>query len=374
MVNARRLAFVAVGSSMLTAISSAQVPDLLTAFDAGGRSMGAGGALNVVEADTLSSYYNPAGLGYIGQKQIGISYRNLPSSITSITGTLANPIRTSAGQRGTNAISHIGFAFPLNNNKGTIGFAYTIGGFVSDLGFGPQSGLPSDSNNTFNVTNLVEVRKARADYYTIGYGKTNQAQNLAWGAGLAIVHQTVQFTQTGTAPIALPDASGSETGVGALIGVQYTPTSTPNESWGLSYRTPINMKDSSGLFGQIPGRLMLGTSYRQDGLRGGKDFLVLGAEVQHFFDGHSSIYFDRKNQTVLGLGAEYDYSFEEFRLPLKIGYVSLPAGGSGFASRNSFTFGLGYRPKGGDYGIDLNWGSPEGSGYDFGITASYRFK
>jgi len=61
------------------------------------------------------------------------------------------------------------------------------------------------------------------------------------------------------------------------------------------------MKDSTGLYGQIPGRLILGTSYRQDGLRGGKDFLVLGGQVQQFFSGHSSIYFDRGNQTVLGL-------------------------------------------------------------------------
>ncbi|MGE0001848.1 MAG: hypothetical protein AB7T05_07245, partial [Fimbriimonadaceae bacterium] len=43
----------------------AQIPDLLNALDAGGRSMGAGGATGVTDANTLSTYHNPAGLAFV---------------------------------------------------------------------------------------------------------------------------------------------------------------------------------------------------------------------------------------------------------------------------------------------------------------------
>ena len=120
--------------------------------------------------------------------------------------------------------------------------------------------------------------------------------------------------------------------------------------------------------------LLLGASMRQDAVRGGQDYIVYGAQLQEFFAGESTPYFDRSNQAVFGVGLEYNHAFESFRMPFRVGYVSSPGGGDGYSSRNTFTFGFGYRPNNNYYSIDLNWASPQGGGYDFGLAATYRFK
>ena len=56
-----------------------------------------------------------------------------------------------------------------------------------------------------------------------------------------------------------------------------------------------------------------------------------------------------------------------------MGYQAIPSGGEGFGSRNTFNYGFGYRPDGGPWSVDFNWGVPQGSGADFSIALSYRF-
>jgi len=371
------------GGLMLATCSYGQVPDLLNALDAGGSSLGAGGALYGTNADTLSTFYNPAGLGYLTRTEVGLAYRNLPSSRSSITGTYNNPVRESQGQRGSNTISHLGVALPfsriLRNAPGTIALAYTIGGYVDDVATGPATGLP-DGTGTFNIGGFVERVRARLDTYTLAYGRTNASQNLSYGAGIILAQQQVDYAQEGISvgggfsPFSL---SSTGSGIGLLAGVQYIPPRAPNFSLAASLRSEIDLQgndDTSFLYDKIPGRFLLGGAFRREGYRGGRDYLVAGAQLQYFFGGSGSFALARDTQSVFGLGIEYGYTLGTATVPVRIGYQSVGRGGSGFASRNAFTYGIGYRPNNGDYSINFSWTAPQGGGADFAIFASYRFR
>ena len=82
----------------------------------------------------------------------------------------------------------------------------------------------------------------------------------------------------------------------------------------------------------------------------------------------------RKEQTVVGVGLEYNYVGGFGRLPIRFGFQGVPSGGNSFGARNNFTFGIGYRPGGSDLSIDINFGRPDGGGGDMSFTVGYRFK
>jgi hypothetical protein len=376
---ARRISVV-LGGAAVSASSFAQVPDLLTAFDAGGRAMGMGGSVYATSADTLSTYYNPAGLGYITQNQLGATYRNLPRSHTNVSGDFNDPRLESTGFRGNSSLTHLGVAYPLRGGaNGTLGVSYTVGGYLNDRRTG--GGLTSGA---FTVQNYQEDTEAKSDFFTLSWGKANSAQNFSWGLGLQFVQQHLSNTVTGrlvdqnNQTVSILDASSDETasGIGLIAGVQWIPKNRPNMSFGVSYRSEIDLQnnpDTASLYDKIPARLLAGVALRQDGVRNGRDFIVWGAQIQHFFSGRSSTLFDRDPQTVAGLGLEYNYQGGSFRIPVRLGYNVVPSGGDGFGSRNAFTFGLGYRPLDNRFGVDLNFASPQRGGYDMSLGVNYRF-
>jgi hypothetical protein len=362
---------------LLCSATPAAVPDQAGAFDPGGRSMGAGGAFYATNADTLSVFYNPAGLGYLRRRGVEIAFRNLPGSRTSVSNTLANPARSSRGTSGSTSITHVGYAIPTRGSSGTLAVAYTVGGFIDDVGRGPASGLPSGTG-AFTVDNFVERSRAKSEYLTVGYGATNSVGDLAYGIGLIYLRQSLDYSQSGTS--AAPgfgsfSVSSDGNGFGVVGGVQYNPPKLANLSLGASVRSPIDLNDNSAtsaLLDRMPGRALLGAAYRYDGLRGGKDFAVAGLQFQQFFGGRGSSPFDASGQTVTGIGLEYSYDLGSARLPLRIGHVS-SQGDGGFGSRDRFTYGFGYRPNSSDFSIDLSWAQPRGGGHDFAVTASFQF-
>jgi hypothetical protein len=376
MNGARKLALSAIGGC-LTLTASGQVPDLLTALDVGGRAMGAGGALYATGADTLSSFYNPAGLGFINERTVGVAYRNLPSSRTLVRESFDEPELESVGRRGGNSITHVGVAIPRAG--GTVGVSYTLGGYVDDFRTG--NNLPTGS---LVVRNYQERIRARSDYLTIAFGRTNEAQNLSFGSGIQIVRQGIVNQQQGDLfddtnnLVGTLDADVTETGTGYgfIAGVQFIPPNRPNISLGASFRTQINIQgnpETAALYDRIPARLLVGAASRQDGLRGDRDFIVYGAQIQHFFGGQRSALLDRTNQTVAGFGFEYHYALGGAMIPIRLGYNMVPSGGSDFGGRNAFTFGLGYRPAGGLFAVDFNFAAPERGGNDLSVGITYRF-
>lgn len=375
-MKARRLPFVIAGAAFLTAPAFAQVPDVLNALDAGGRAMGTGGALYATGADTLSTFYNPAGLGYMSQGTIGLAYRNLPKSKTKASDEFSDPRLDSEGQRGNSSISHVGIVLPISDGKrGAWGISYTIGGFIDDTR--SNNGVLVGGNP---VNAYTEHLQARSDYFTVAYGKADASQNFSWGVGLQFVRQKIAdrvlLVDGSNNTLLNTDLDETGSGVGVVAGIQYIPKNNPNVSFGLSYRSEINLsgnEDTKSLYDKIPARLIGGVAFRQDGMRGGRDFIVYGAQIQHFFSGGDSQVFDRESQTTAGFGLEYNYQTNGFRIPLRLGYNIVPGGGDNFGSRNGFGFGFGYRPLDNRFSVDFNFVAPENGGYDMGISLNYRF-
>ena len=378
MKTAGKLIFVSV-SVAFSACAQAQVPDLLTAFDAGGRALGMGGANNVTGADTLSSYYNPAGLGYLMNKGLGVTWRNMPQSNTVVTGDLVpagGERLTSTGQSGPKALSHAGFVFPLGkkggNTKGTIGIALTTGGQIRDhriAGAGlTEGGLPAGGYD--------QLLKNRTDFLTIGWGKAMGGSGMNFGISAVYARNNTVNNRSGV-PSGSTLYEEQSSGWGALVGLQFVPSNNPNTSFGVSYRSEIKLHSNGGsilLYDKIPARLAAGLAIRKDGMRGGKDYMTLGAEVAHFFSGTTGVFFDRTTQTALGFGGEYNYLWGGSRVPIRLGFNMVQSGGLGYGERKGLTYGLGYHPGNKEWAIDLNFGKPQGGGSDASISLSFRFK
>lgn len=383
----RRQFALTVGFALGATYCHAQVPDLLTAYDAGSASMGAGGAFTGLSADPSSAHTNPAGLGYAYPRTLQVSRRNVPGSRTTASGNYNSLVRSTVGESGPQEFTQIGYSLPASAIKrgapGMLAFTYHVGGSIDDIADG-VTGAAIPVAPGLNVLNFHEERHARTEFYTVGYGRTFGQGNLAVGVALTYANQKTSFFQSGdvvddqgqpvSGILTFPNEKARGGGIGVLAGIQYSPVGNPDLTFGASLRSPIAVGNND-LYEQIPGRLMLNGAYRLPGLRKGRgDYAVVGAESQTFFAGKRSTYFDRKGQTTLGIGAEYNLFLGSVRLPLRIGYLSVPSGGDGFASRNAFTYGIGYRPGSGDFSFDANFAKVRGGGNDLSLTASYRFR
>ncbi|MCW5942934.1 MAG: hypothetical protein KIS66_11925 [Fimbriimonadaceae bacterium] len=382
LVNARKLKSYALIAAIAPTAALAQVPDLLTALDAGGRGMGMGGGVNMTGSDTLAAYYNPAGLGFVDSPRVGLAFRNLPQSTTRVSGNFSTPIMTSEGGRGANTMSHAGVAFPMGGKsegpRRVLAVAYTLGGYLFDRQQGTNL-----TNGALLVRNYKKDLRLRTDYFTVAYAQANRDQSFNWGVGLNYVRQAVtkdiagQLVDNTNNVVGNIDSRNSETGngLGATLGVQFSPKGSGNATVGLSYRTEVNLRNNTNtaaVYDTIPARLAGGITFRRDGLRGGRDFLLFGGQIQHFFSGKNGSDFDRGTQTVFGGGFEYNYFRGATRIPFRVGYAFVPKSSSDFLSRNGFNLGVGYEPASGNYGLDLNMGFPERGGFDLGLSVSYR--
>jgi len=357
----------------VVATGNAQIPDLVNALDAGGRAMGIGGGTYVTDGNTLSSAYNPAGLAYLTTPTFGVSFRNLPTSETLISGNFQDPEFSSDPSLGKFALTHVGYAFPALG--GTVGVAYTVAGFIRDTTVGDN--LP---NGGLTVRNYSETTRAQTDLFTLSYGRKMGTMN--WGAGVVIASQYVAGTENyllfnGGAQVGAnsSSASGNSTGVGVILGLQGAPSENPNTSWGISVRTPIdltNNSETSSYYDRIPGRVSVGFATRANG-GNGADFLVYGAQADYYFGGQENKVIPRKNHLAFGGGIEYNMHRFNGRIPIRLGFSAIPSGGDGFQARNAFTFGLGYRPNNSPLTIDLNIAKPTGKGpFDMAFGVTYR--
>lgn len=368
-MSARRLSFVILGAATVATPAFAQVPDLLNALDAGGRAMGVGGSLYPTSSDTLSSYYNPAGLGYMNTSTVGVVFRNLPRSRTTANGDFNDPTLDSSGTSGNKEITHFGFVVPFA--RGGLGLSYTVGGFVDDFRTGNVT-IGGDP-----VTNYAERIRSKTEFFTLAYGTASKDQTFSWGLGVSFVQQSTADELTGS--VNGTELSGTPAattnGIAGTIGFQFNPRGS-NMSWGVSYRSEVNLSNNdstSFLLDKVPARLMGGVAFRQDGVRGGRDFIVYGVDIAHYFTvNNEGQNFQRKAQTTGGFGFEYNYEMGGARIPFRLGYNFVQAGGFGYGDRSALTFGLGYRPNNGDYTVDLNMGSAQHGGFDLGIGLSYK--
>lgn len=333
--------------------------------------MGMGGSTYVSGASTLSSYYNPAGLGYMHRSEIAVSARNMPKSQAVVEGDIAGVHQlTTLNRVGTIGLTHGGIAIPLksrNGTNGTVSIAYTTGGYDHEQRFGDfattQNGNPAPG--------YQQNLSLRNDFVTLAYGRANSSQTFSWGAA-AVYAINSQTSDISGAPAGNGNFSANSHGWGGLFGIQFMPNQ--NIDIGISYRTPITLKgDNSGplLYDKIPGRLIAGVAYRRD--MGGDNFLILGAQAQHFWEGSRGQFFDSPEQTTFGAGAEYDIAASGGYFPIRLGYNWLPASATDFGSSNALTWGAGYRAPNGTWGLDLNFDKPQHAPADYALDFIYRF-
>lgn len=356
-------------------IASAQVPDLLNALDAGGRAMGVGGASRATDSTTQSALDNPAGLAFIGEPTASISFRNLPKTNVAASGNFNDRTSSTDETGGRTALSHVGYATPYAG--GTLGFSYTIGGHVDAHTTGVN--LP---NNALFVRNLEETMRGQTDFFTVSYGKQQGALNV--GIGLVVANQYTKFSQSyllfdgGNNQVGSSNTTASDNGmgVGIVAGVQGYMGADSRTAWGFSVRTPIDLNgngETSSIYDKIPGKASLGVGGQLSQFSRGDDFLVWLAQVDYYFGGDEDVLFSRKNYATYGLGFEYNMHRYNARIPIRLGLSILPSGGNGFDSRDAFTFGLGYRPNGQPYSIDLNFARAFESGkMDIGLGITFK--
>jgi len=374
-LKARKRIVLITSSTVLSAFASAQVPDLMNALDAGGRAMGIGGATQSTDSNTLSTYYNPAGLAYISGATLSVAFRNLPQSDSVLTGRFSNPEFTTSKEVGAKRMTHLGYATPIKG--GVLGISYTVGGFLKDF-----RSAASLTDGALRNVNYSETFSAQSDFFTLAWGKRSGNSN--FGFGLIVVNQyfadvgsyDIQDASNNTIGNVQINNSGNSTGIGAIIGAQF-PTSRDGKSMvGLSLRSPVSLKSGSSVsnyINKIPGRASIGIATRSDNLRNGTDFLVYGAQLDYFFGSDKNGILKRKDALSGGVGFEYNMHRWNARIPLRAGYAVVPSGGESFTTRNTFTFGVGYRPDNSNLSMDLNFGLPTGGGaYDMGLSLTYK--
>ena len=363
-------------AAALAALAPAQVPDLLNALDAGGRAMGIGGATDATDSNTLSTYYNPAGLAYITGPTISVAFRNMPQSDSIITGDFNNPTFDTSREVGARRMSHLGYATPISG--GVFGVSFTTGGYLKDF----RSQGASLKDGVLNLNAYNEVFTAQSDFFTVAWGKRSGNSN--FGIGLVIANQYISDIGSynlvdannnlvGSTQI---NNSGNMTGIGGIIGVQIPTSKDGRSMMGISVRSPISLKNNSVIsnyLNKIPGRASIGLASRTDSLRDGADFIVYGAQLDYYFGADKGGFFKRKDVVAGGVGFEYNMHRSGARIPLRAGYQFVPEGGENFQHRNTFTFGLGYRPDNSNLAVDLNFGLPTGGGpYDMGLSMTYK--
>lgn len=355
-------------------LGSAQVPDLMNTLDAGGRAMGMGGGTYATDSGPMSAIQNPAGLAYIERPVVSVALRNLPSSRTRVVGDLShNPSTDTTAEEGFRAVTHAGLAFPFQ--RGVLGLSYTTAGFMRD----EAQGFNLTKNNV-PVRSYFELLTAKTDLFTVSYGTGDTSNGFTYGIGLVFANQYVRnernivYTDANILPDQT-DLSGNSTGIGVVAGLGFLTDKAGRTSVGLSIRSPIDLQGDdqiSDYFDRVPGKASLSFAARLDSLRGGDDFLLYGIQLDHYFGGQGDRIIPRQSQTVIGGGLEYNFHRWNMRIPLRLGYTYVPDGGFGFDQRSAFTFGIGFRPRDGNFALDLNFAVPEGGRYDMALSMTYK--
>lgn len=369
--HARMRGALAVAAAFGPLTAFAQAPEILSALDAGTRALGMGGATGATDVTPHAALSNPAGLGYITEPTLSVSIRSLPSSESRLSGDLADPSYSTERRYGRVAFSHLGYATPLG--KGTFGLSYSVGGYQ----------LEDSSAGVLNLSNgqrAVGYRgftKAQTDLFTLAYGQATDRSSFGFGFVVANQHLNNReeygvFTGNNQTGAVSRQALGTAQGIGLIAGWQAA--AGENGMIGASVRTPISLKgddEVTDLYGRIPGRASLG--YAGKRLIRSEDYLTYALQLDYHFGGEKSGKFAREDKIGYGLGVEYSFITGGSRFPVRLGWQRLEALGMGFSNREGFSYGLGWRPENGRFGLDLNFFKDNSGGpADAALGITYR--
>lgn len=351
----------------------AQAPDILSALDAGSRALGMGGSTSVTDITPHSALSNPAGLGYVTSPTLTLSFRNLPSSESALSGGLADPAYDTERRYGRTAFSHLGYALPLK--KGTLGLSYSVGGYELEEARG---GVLAMTGSQVAV-DYVSFTKAQTDFFTLAYGEAKPSGS--YGIGVVVANQHLNNRESYSVYNGIvfngavnKQALGTAQGIGLVAGWQAP--AGQNGMVGASVRTPISLKGSdevTDLYGRIPGRASLGYAGKKPMKFGEGDYLTYGLQLDYHFGGQKSGPYAREDKLGFGLGLEYSFVKTGSRWPIRVGWQRLESMGKGYSGREGISYGLGWRPENSRLGLDLNFYKDRSGGpTDASLGITYR--
>lgn len=354
-------------------VAFAQAPDILSALDAGSRALGMGGSTSVTDITPHAALSNPAGLGYISDPTLTVSFRNLPDSSSRLTGSLIDPSFNTSQRYGRTAFTHIGYALPLK--KGALGFSYSLGGYRLENRTG--GALAMGGGQT--AVDYESFTKSQTDFFTVSYGEAKAAGS--FGFGFVVANQSINTSESYDvySGIVLSGnvsrkAQGVSQGIGLVAGWQGA--AGADGMIGASIRTPISLRGSNeatDAYGRIPGRASLGYAGRRTLKAADGDYLTYGLQLDYHFGGEKSGILARKDALGYGLGVEYSLVRAGSRWPIRLGWQSLDAMGPGVSDRSGFSYGLGWRPENSRLGLDLNfYKDRKGGASDASLGITYR--
>jgi long-chain fatty acid transport protein len=193
------------------------------------RATGRAGAVTASPGGASAIYYNPAGIAQLRGVQVDVG--------TSLIGPAAS-FKAPDGQR--TAVNREIFALPQAYLSGRLGEVVALG-----LGFNAPFGLALDWPAT--SPGRTVVRQAELETFfltpTLGLNLSALASGLSLGIGLDLVRGSVRLTRdipfgTDTGSAAL---SGTGYGAGMRAGLLYRPPALRYWSFGLSYRSPVQL-------------------------------------------------------------------------------------------------------------------------------------
>lgn len=274
------------------------------------RAMGMGSAVVGVRQDSASLLWNPAGLGYMSAKEIGLHHNSgLGNSIQEIA-VFGMPLgevkeKGHGGEHGGLAVS-LGYV-----NYGSIAGADDVGrptGFYSandisgSVGWGKQL--------MTNVSAGVSLKGSRAAFDGKGYYDLAADAGVLWNV-VPEVHLGATYTNL---PL-VGSVSNAITASGLRLGAGWDAT----KRWLMAASTELQYKAEK--------RLQFGTEYRLGNVEDDIDVLALRGGYQLDFP---SAELGALNGLTLGLGFAATRSFS-------VDYAFLPAGDLGASHRLSVT-------------------------------------
>ncbi|UPT74641.1 MAG: PorV/PorQ family protein [Elusimicrobiota bacterium] len=273
------------------------------------RAMGMGSAVVGVRQDSASLLWNPAGLGYMSAKEIGLHHNSgLGSSIQEIAvfGMPLGEVKEQ-GQGG----EHGGLAVSLGYvNYGSIAGADDSGRATGFYGSNDISGSVGWGKQLFrNVSAGVALKASRSTFGGKGYSDVATDVGVLWNA-LPTVHLGAGYSN-----LAFGGASGATTASGLRLGAGWDAT----KHWLLAASAELQRKALN--------RLQLGTEYLIGDVDDGANVLALRGGYQLDFP---SAELGALNGLTLGLGYAATRSFS-------VDYAILPAGDLGTSHRLSLT-------------------------------------
>ncbi|MEI6513213.1 MAG: hypothetical protein WCO51_08065 [bacterium] len=375
-------------AGLACAVWADKPPDSVQGVAVGARATGMGGAFTAIANDATASFWNPAGLAELKTFEATLVLSTVPTSETlvKVANNFSNPVSsTTSSPTGfdpmfASVALPIKSLFPRSKAEGILSLSFTRGGYFDETVRAvnlPEAVDPNDPPPLYpNVENYVEHRQIITDYYTLAYGA--ETKGIRWGIGGIYATQKYEYARKGDITIGgsgqvlvgaldTDPISDSNSGFGAIVGLQGLIKGKTRMGWGISYRSLIDVKADNGFSNEIPDRLSVGVFFALP-----KNWGLVSIDTHTYGSANSDLEDDRANITDWCIGYEKNFATKKgYVIPLRLGVATNKAANRFFVDQTIYTFGTGLRVR--NYEFELaTWMGTKAKTASFMFSATYR--